>query len=165
MWHNFLIVKQLWNYLISQPSVIKVISKKQLFFKVELGLKHDNDLFKNCKKNFTQPASRNYFCHLITWKQTYFFSWSDISFSWATSKICEKSFLRMKTFCGLPVVTFFVTSFHGSRHIFFLAQHIFFMGSLQKLLKRPLALENILRPASRIFLSPHSTEKNIFFLI
>ena len=58
---------------IIEPSVVKVISKKQLFFKVELGLKHDNDLFKNCKKTFTQPASRNYFCHLIPWKQTYFF--------------------------------------------------------------------------------------------
>ena len=31
---------------ISQPSVVKIISKKQLFSKVKLGLKHDNNLLE-----------------------------------------------------------------------------------------------------------------------
>ena len=35
---------------ISQTWVIKITSKKQLFFKVKLGSKHDNSL-KNCQKN------------------------------------------------------------------------------------------------------------------
>lgn len=36
----------------SQPSVVKIIRKNQLFFKVKLRLKHDDDLLKIAKKNF-----------------------------------------------------------------------------------------------------------------
>ena len=35
---------------ISQPSEVKIISKKLLFFKVKIGLKHDDSPSKNAKK-------------------------------------------------------------------------------------------------------------------
>ena len=50
---------------ISQLSLVKIISKKQLFFKVELGLKHHSKSLlkiakkKNKKKN--QPPGHNFF--------------------------------------------------------------------------------------------------------
>ena len=56
------------------PSVVKIISKKQLFFILKLGLKHDNSL-KSCKKTFFQPPSCDFFRHPLERKQTYLFSW------------------------------------------------------------------------------------------
>ena len=44
---------------ISQLSLVKIISKKQLFFKVELGLKHSKSLLKIAKKN--QSPGHNFF--------------------------------------------------------------------------------------------------------
>ena len=46
---------------ISQPSEVKIISKKLLFFKVKIGLKHDDSPSKNAKKK--QTPGRFNFCH------------------------------------------------------------------------------------------------------
>ena len=45
---------------IGQSSVVKIIFKKQLFFKVKLGLKHDNILPKIAKKKIWLPV-RDFF--------------------------------------------------------------------------------------------------------
>ena len=47
---------------ISQPSEVKIISKKLLFFKVKLGLKHDDGPSKNAHKKKQTPGRFN-FCH------------------------------------------------------------------------------------------------------
>ena len=36
---------------IREPSLIKIIRKKRLFFKIQLGLKHDKIVLKIAKKN------------------------------------------------------------------------------------------------------------------
>ena len=41
---------------ISQPSVVKIISKKQLFFKVKRRFKHGNSILKTAKKIFWPPG-------------------------------------------------------------------------------------------------------------
>ena len=46
---------------ISQRSVVIVVSKKQLFFKVQLGLNHDNSLLKIAKKFFFDFCMQFYF--------------------------------------------------------------------------------------------------------
>ena len=44
------IVMELCNK-IREPSLIKIIRKKRLFFKIQLGLKHDKIVLKIAKKN------------------------------------------------------------------------------------------------------------------
>ena len=57
---------------ISKPSVVKIISEKQLFFKVKFGLKNNNSHLKIARKFF--PVSRhNLFCHAIWRKLLYSF--------------------------------------------------------------------------------------------
>ena len=64
---------------ISQPSEVKIISKKLLFFKVKLGLKHDDSPSKNAEKKKT-PGRFN-FCHSLWRKRTYFFFLTSSNFS------------------------------------------------------------------------------------
>ena len=67
---------------IGQSSVVKIIFKKQLFFKVKLGLKHDNILPKIAKKNYGFPFAI-FFRHPLrrmntgaVWAQENLYVWS-----------------------------------------------------------------------------------------
>ena len=46
---------------ISQRSIVKIISKKQLFVKVELELKHHNSLLKIVRKKIFWPPGHIFF--------------------------------------------------------------------------------------------------------
>ena len=58
---------------ISQHSVVKIISKKQLFLEVKLKLKLDKS-FKNCKKNFPDLLVAIFFTTCFDGKQRILFS-------------------------------------------------------------------------------------------
>ena len=58
----------------SPPSIIKTISKKQLFFKAKLGSKHDNSLLKFAKKIFFPVSMSQFYSPLTSTKTCRFFS-------------------------------------------------------------------------------------------
>ena len=87
---------------ISKPSVVKIISEKQLFFKVKFGLKNNNSHLKIARKFFPVSQSQPFLSRDLA-ETIIFFSWLDYKqchMIWHhlaySKKLIPKLFLRVK---------------------------------------------------------------------
>ena len=87
---------------ISKPSVVKIVSKKQLFFKVKFGLKHNNSHLKIARKFFPVSQSQLFLSRALA-ETIIFFSWpgyKQCHMIWHhlayNKKLMPKLFLRVK---------------------------------------------------------------------